>query len=96
MTQQNNINGINFTQEAIYKIVILGTFNRHLAEELWGLQVSSITDTGKKVITTLIGIVNDQSKLNGILTTFYEMHLTIISVTLAVYQPNFFLFPFGL
>ena len=71
-----------FKEPAIYKIVVLGGMDSQYVNQLWGLQATVLKKKGEKSITTLIGQINDQSALSGILTMINDMHMTVISVNM--------------
>jgi hypothetical protein len=73
---------MHFTKPAIYKIVVHGDIDGESAMRLWGLQVSTTKGKNQKIITTLVGMINDQSQLSGILNTLYDRHMTVISVNM--------------
>jgi len=45
-----------------------------------GLQLSVEKGEGQKYVSTLIGKIDDQAALSGILNMLYDMHITVISV----------------
>ena len=76
------LNEINFTGPAIYKIVIMGELEQQTAEQYWGMKITRSKKEGNKTITTMIGMINDQSELSGILISLHDMHFTVISVNM--------------
>lgn len=70
----------SFQKPAVYKIRIQGNLNKSWAEKLGGLQIRAERDREQKAVTVLVGQINDQSALSGVLNTLYEHHFTIISV----------------
>lgn len=72
----------SFTKAAVYKIKVLGDLNVSWSERLGGLQISVERSEDKEPVSVLIGQMNDQSALSGVLNTLYENHLTIISVNM--------------
>lgn len=70
----------NFKKAAIYKITVQGAIDAKWSERLWGLQVN-IEDENRQ-ISTLVGQINDQAALSGILNALYEMHTIVISVNM--------------
>ena len=71
-----------FKNAAIYKIVVQGELNAEWPIQSWGLQVNVQKVKGKKTITSLVGQINDQSALSGILNKLYDIHMTVISVNM--------------
>ena len=82
MTEKYKIDNINFKKSAIYKIVVKGEINEEMSERLWGLQARKYKSENHKPITTIVGHINDQAALAGILNMLYDMHMTVISVNM--------------
>ena len=72
----------SFISPAIYKIQVHGDLKASLAERLVGLQITKNNPGDLNSVTLIIGQINDQAALSGILNTLYENHITIISVNL--------------
>jgi hypothetical protein len=73
---------ISFTDPAIYRIVVQGQVDPKTANELWGLQVTTIKTKSQKTLSVLVGQISDQSALSGILQQINDMHLTVVSVNM--------------
>lgn len=72
----------SFIKPAVYKIKVLGDLNLSWSERLGGLQISVEKPKDRDPVSLLIGQINDQSALSGILNALYENHFTIISVNM--------------
>ena len=72
----------SFQKPAVYKIKVQGEIIGSLANKLGGLQINVDRAKDYKSETVLIGQINDQAALSGILTTLYDFHLPIISVSI--------------
>ena len=70
----------SFSKPAVYKIKVQGLINESRSEVLGGMQITVDYSKGKKPISILVGRINDQTALSGILTTLYDFHFPIISV----------------
>jgi hypothetical protein len=70
----------SFKKPAIYKIKVLGDLSESWSERLGGMQINVERSQDKSPVSVLIGQINDQSALSGVLNTLYELHLTIMSV----------------
>jgi hypothetical protein len=70
----------SFKKPAIYKIKVLGDLGESWSERLGGMQINVERSQDKSPVSVLIGQINDQSALSGVLNTLYELHLTIMSV----------------
>ena len=82
MTTQYDKIDYSFKKAAVYRIVVQGDIDTEMSERLWGLQVNIDKGNRNKAISTLIGQIDDQSALAGILNTLHEMHMTVIAVNM--------------
>jgi hypothetical protein len=71
-----------FTKSAIYKIKVQGDLNTNLSDQLGGLQIIVKRNDNKEIESVLIGQINDQSALSGVLNTLYELHFQILFVSI--------------
>ena len=46
------------------------------------MKITHINNEGNKPISTMIGMIRDQSELSGIIILLHDMHITIISVNM--------------
>lgn len=77
-------NEINFTKEAVYKIVVDGVLNKNYSDRFEGMQVKVHREENKKPISVIIGEIRDQSALSGMLNYLYDLHFTVISVNMLI------------
>ena len=82
MKDKYNTIDFSFRKAAIYKIVVQGEIDQEWSDRMIGLQVSVLKRKDKGSIATLIGQINDQSALSGILTCLNDKHMTVISVNM--------------
>lgn len=69
------------TEEAVYRIEVQGMIGSRWEAWFEGLALD-VRDGGDGVhITTLMGVVADQSALRGILAKLWDLNLTLLSVT---------------
>lgn len=71
---------LKFSDEAIYKIIVQGKLDKDWAESIGGLAINTEKRKEEGYITTLEGLLKDQSALSSVLNFLYDMHLTVISV----------------
>jgi hypothetical protein len=81
MTQKNTPE-FNFTKPAVHKIKVLGDLSEDWSDRLGGMQINVDRSQETGPVSVLIGQINDQSAISGVLNRLYESHLTIISVTM--------------
>jgi hypothetical protein len=77
-----------FQKPAVYKIKVQGEINGSLANRLGGLQINVNRSKSNTLETVLIGQINDQAALSGLLTTLYDFHIPIISVNMLHDDPS--------
>ena len=70
----------SFQKSAMYKIKVQGELKESWSEKLQGLQINVERSPAKKPVSILIGQINDQSALTGVLNALYEYNMTILSV----------------
>jgi hypothetical protein len=80
MSTNKSIGDYNFKKPAVYKIVVQGEIDDSWADRLYDMQINVERKKGKPIISSVVGEINDQSALSGILNTFYELQMTVISV----------------
>ena len=71
-----------FQKSAMYKIKVQGELKENWSERLQGMQINVDKPQGKKPVSVLIGQINDQSALSGVLNALYEFNMTILSVNM--------------
>jgi hypothetical protein len=79
---QNKKHYLSFTRPAVYKIRVQGDLGKIGPISLAGMQVNVEIKNGQEPITVLIGQINDQAALSGVLNTLYDIHMSIISVNM--------------
>ncbi|MCK5370844.1 MAG: hypothetical protein KAQ62_19910 [Cyclobacteriaceae bacterium] len=82
MTTENTIPEFSFRKPAVYKIIVQGVMDGSWSERLGGLQINVYQAKDKDPTTELIGQINDQAALLGVLNTLYDFQHTIISVNM--------------
>ena len=66
---------------ANYEIVVDGRISGQWSTRLEGMQITESKKIDGSFRTTLVGRLEDQAALSGILNTLYELHNPVISVT---------------
>ena len=82
MSRHNNPSKFKFHSPAVYKIKVGGVLSNKWSERLEGLQINVVHPKEEDPVTILIGQINDQAALSGVLNTLYDNHLPIISVNM--------------
>ena len=70
----------DFAGAATYRIVVEGHLNPSYSSRLAGMTISATERGDRKPLTTLVGPVQDQAELSGVLETLYGLHLPIVLV----------------
>jgi len=71
---------IEFAGAANYRIVVEGHLDPSYSSRLAGMAISTTERDDRKPLTILVGLVQDQAELSGVLDTLYNLHLPIVSV----------------
>ena len=71
---------IKFEKSGTYKIVVQGILGKEWSDRLAGMRLTKNYPENEAPATTLIGHLRDQTQLNGVLNSLYDLHLPILSV----------------
>jgi hypothetical protein len=71
---------------ATYRIRVQDRLDESWSERLGGLRITTSDQGDQAPVTTLVGIVQDQAALIGIVNSLYDLHLPLLSVELL--RPN--------
>jgi hypothetical protein len=85
--KDQKVNQFSFKNPSIYKIKVFGDLNQRFSERIGGMQLNVERFHKEGPVSVLIGQINDQSALSGVLNTLYDRQLTIISVAM-LKEPN--------
>ena len=69
-----------FQNPAMYKIKVQGELKENWSERLLGMQITIDRSQRNLPISVLVGQINDQTALSGVLNALYDYNMTIISV----------------
>lgn len=69
-----------FSAPGYYRIVVQGQLRSGWSERLGEMVVVPHPPQQDKKVTVLQGRVSDQAELSGILNTFYELHMPLLSI----------------
>ncbi len=72
---------LTMKEPGIYKIVVSGAMSPVLRGSLAGMAISETEHPEGRIETILVGRLQDQTELAGILSTLFEMHFPILSAT---------------
>ncbi len=73
---------LRFNLPANYCISVKGFLDDSWSDRLSGFRISNQVSDGESPVVMLIGRIQDQTELIGVLNGLYEMHLPILSVEL--------------
>ena len=68
-------------EEAVYRIEVQGTIGSRWEAWFEGLTLGVRDGGDGSPVTTLTGAIADQSALRGVLTSLWDLNLTLLSVT---------------
>jgi hypothetical protein len=80
MPSSRKENECSFESPGKYLIRIHGDLGPEWQDRMGGMRITVSMGKGKSAVTTLVGRIRDQAELAGVLSTLYELHLTILSV----------------
>ena len=80
MQQSGYEKNFSFNRPGNYRIRVQGFLDKKWSERLGGLRITTSKTGDQKSVTVLQGRVNDQAELAGVLSTIYQLHLTLLSV----------------
>ena len=82
-------NDIYFDRPAAYQIKVQGKIDPDWSDRMAGMTICLTAEEARLPVTTLTGVLRDQSALAGVLNTLYELHLTILLVFCLPYLPDY-------
>jgi hypothetical protein len=71
----------SFDSPASYQICVEGMVDPEWSDRLGGMAITAEIVTDGSNLSTLSGELSDQAALNGVLSTLYEWHLPVVSVS---------------
>jgi len=69
-----------FDKPGNYRIRAGGFLDESWSERLGGMYITTSNRGDRKTVVTLVGRMQDQAELSGVLNTLYELHLPLLSV----------------
>ena len=72
--------GFTFDKPGNYRIRVQGYLDESWSERLAGMYITINRREDARTLATLVGTLEDQAELAGVLNTLYEMHLPLLSV----------------
>ena len=81
MQMKNTTTSVNATMSMplTYRVRVQGMIPLTMSDRLCGMQITTSAEAGEAQ-STIIGSLQDQSALAGVLNTLYEMHYPVLSV----------------
>ena len=80
MSQLEERKSYIFDRPGNYRIRVHGFLDESWSERLGGMYITTNKREDRKTVTILVGHLQDQAELAGILNSLYELHLTLLSV----------------
>ena len=88
MKKEPSYSKFSFQQSAIYKIEVVGSLDQSWSQRLNGMQITIHSSQKHESVSVLIGQLNDQSALSGVLNTLHDYHVPVLSVTMLEVKSN--------
>ena len=79
-THRQLIEKVTMHGPAVYRIRVQGALDPDWASRLEGMNVTEARSEAGEVETVLVGRLQDQASLAGVLNAVYELHLPILAV----------------
>ena len=79
LTHRQPIEKVTMHGPAVYRIRVQGPLDPDCASRLEGMNVTEARSEAGEVETVLVGRLQDQAALAGVLNALYELHLPIVS-----------------
>jgi len=73
-------NGLKFDKPATYRIRVKGHIDDSLTDHFGGMVITRAFTADSRPISILVGHLQDQAVLAGVLNELYELHLPLLSV----------------
>jgi hypothetical protein len=73
-------NALMFDDPAEYRIRVCGRVPASWSKRLGGMTITVETADADPPVSTLVGELEDQASLAGVLNTLYDLHLAVLSV----------------
>ena len=70
----------DFDRPGNYRIRVQGFLDESWSERLGGMYITTSSRGDRRTVATLVGRMQDQAELAGVLNTLYELHLPLLSV----------------
>ncbi len=80
MSQPIKTTKVTMQGPAIYRICVQGHLDPHWADRLGGMNITEAKQDAGEMETILVGRLEDQAALSGLLNSLYELHLPVVSV----------------
>jgi hypothetical protein len=78
---------MNLETRARYRICVRGYLEGSWSRRLGGMEITPAGRQGEELPTTLVGWLQDQAALLGVLNALYGMHLPLLSVECLAVEP---------
>ena len=80
MSNSQSWKNLKFEAQASYRIRVQGHLDDSWSDRLGGMVVTRAFTADKQPMTILIGHLQDQAALCGVMNAIYDLHLPVISV----------------
>ncbi len=80
MSESHRTHRLRFERPGDYRIVVQGTLDQSRREMVANMKISRGSEEDGSPETVLVGRLLDQTELNGVLNSLYELHIPILSV----------------
>ena len=82
MPDSRSLKQLDFEGPASYRIRVQGHLEDSWSDRLCGMVITRAFTEDKRPMTILIGHLQDQAALSGVMNALYGLHLSVLSVEL--------------
>lgn len=82
MSDAQSWKNLKFEAPASYRIRVLGHLDDRWSDRLGGMVLTRAFTENNQPMTILIGHLNDQAALSGVMNALYNLHMPVFSVEL--------------
>lgn len=79
MHKKQNMKQSAMMEPAIYRIRVQGHLDTKWAALLEDMNITEVKNSDGEIESILVGRLDDQAALSGVLNSLYEMHLAVLS-----------------
>lgn len=80
MSHKSEWGKFELDKPATYRIRVQGSIDASWSDMLGGMIISTDSTPDREMVTTLVGYLDDQAALSGVLKSLYDLRIPLLSV----------------